>query len=197
MHAIKKRDVEKIQNELINVINPTKKIRDLEQDLEFADTFQNQVNLADAYLENSDFSNAIMHYEQALNDNFDDDFYVCTQLIVAYFESDKFEKVVRLADKIKDNIEFKGERSQFLYGLALDKMGRTDDAISQLLDINKRYSCYNERVIIAKFLMHHNEQDKAKEILNDISDESQHMTSANRKQYNLAISEVQRLLSEI
>ena len=74
MHAIKKRDVEKIQNELINVINPTKKIRDLEQDLEFADTFQNRINLADAYLENRDFSNAIVNYEQALNDNFDNDY---------------------------------------------------------------------------------------------------------------------------
>ena len=197
MHAIKKKDVENIQNELVNVINPSKKIRNLEESLEFADTFQNRVNLADAYMDNRDFGNAILHYEKALNDDFDDDFYVCEQLIIAYFETDQFDEAVLQAEKIKDDPAFEGAKCQFFYGLSLDRIDRTEEGITELLHINKRYSFYNERVILAKFLLHHIRIEQAKEILNDILEESKHMTRDNRKQYGLAISETERLLSEL
>lgn len=63
-----KRDAEKISNEIAHVINPTKKVKDLEKRLEFSESYQNRVNLADAYIEIKDYNNAIPHYLEALED---------------------------------------------------------------------------------------------------------------------------------
>src|SRR5690606_36057552 len=54
-----KRDTAKIQDNLVSIINPAKKIKALEKKLEFSETYQNRVNLADAYLENKDYHKAI------------------------------------------------------------------------------------------------------------------------------------------
>ena len=64
-----RRDAEKIQEELVAVINPTKKIKDLEKRLQFSETYQNRVNLADALLDIKDYKNAITHYQEALKDS--------------------------------------------------------------------------------------------------------------------------------
>ena len=53
--VINSKDVSNIAEEVTNIINPTKRILGLENQLKFADTFQNRVNLGDAYLENRDF----------------------------------------------------------------------------------------------------------------------------------------------
>jgi len=61
-----RRDADKIQQELTTIINPTKHINDLIKKLEFSETFQNKVNLADAYFDMGGFKNAINHYEDAI-----------------------------------------------------------------------------------------------------------------------------------
>ena len=70
-----KRDVDKIQSEIATIINPTKKIKDLEKALQFSETFQNKVNLADAYFEIGGFNEAIRYYQSSLVGNFENDFY--------------------------------------------------------------------------------------------------------------------------
>jgi hypothetical protein len=45
VNVYNKRDAEKIQEGLATIINPTKRITDLERKLGFSDTFQNKINL--------------------------------------------------------------------------------------------------------------------------------------------------------
>ncbi len=192
-----KRDAEKITSEITHIINPTKKIKDLERQLQFSETYQNRVNLADAYLGIKDYNNAIPHYLEALNDSSQTDFYGIKQLIEAYFNSEDFEKVVLYAEKIKEHSEFKKSRSQFLYGLALERLGKVDDAEENLKAIDIRYSFYEERLIFAKFLMSRKKDVEAKEILEEIQTESQHMTKPNKRLYRATILEVEKLLNEV
>ena len=44
-------DLQQVQSGVVTVINPTGHIRKLEERLRFADTFQNRILLADAYLQ--------------------------------------------------------------------------------------------------------------------------------------------------
>ncbi len=192
-----KNDVDKIQNELTTIINPTKKIKDLEAQLQFSETFQNRVNLADAYFEIKDFGNASKHYQASLKDNFQNDFYVVKQLIASYFELNDYENVLQYSEKIKGNSEFENSIAQFLYGLALDKVGNSDEAEVELRKIDTRYSNYNERLILAEFLLKKGKKDDAKEILQEISTESQHMNKDNRRIYRSTIVQVEKLLKEI
>lgn len=192
-----KRDVNKIQEELTTIINPTKKVRDLERTLEFSETFQNKVNLADAYYEIKDFNNAIKHYENAIADDFHNDKHVIFQLIKSYYFIDDHHKVILYAEKVKTLSEFKGSRPQFFYGLSLNNLGQSKLAEAQLRHIDQRYSNYEERLQLAKFFMDKNKADEAKELLNEIYSESQYMTSVNKRKYRTTIREVEQLLKTI
>lgn len=192
-----KRAAEKITSEITHIINPTKKVKALEKQLQFAETYQNRLNLADAYLDIKDYNSAISEYLEALKDTSQNNFYATTQLIEAYYNNQDFEQVVVYAEKIKNNIEFKKSRTQFLYGLALDQAGNIEDAEKNLKQIDIRYSFYEERLVFAKFLQKNNKPEAAKDILNEIYNESQNMTKPNKRLYAVTISEVEKLLKDL
>lgn len=192
-----KRDVDKIQEEFTTIINPTKKVRDLEKALEFSETFQNRVNLADAFYDIKDFNNAIIHYEKAIAKDFYNDKHVIFQLIKSYFFIEDYAKVIFYAEKVKDDIDFKGSKAQFFYGLSLDNTGKSGEAEIQLKHIDQRYSNYEERLQYAQFLMDKNKVSQAKELLSEIYTESQHMTSVNKRKYRSTIRQVEQLLKTI
>lgn len=192
-----KRDAEKVQENIVSILNPTKKIKDLEHKLKFSETYQNRVNLADAYLEIKDYNNAIPHYLKALDDSDLSDLYICKQLMICYFNIEDFDNVIFYAEKIKDNQEFQKSRSQFLYGLALEKKGNLEEAEVNLKAIDIRYSFYDERLVLAKFLIERGKVNEAKEILEDIYTESQNMTKQNQKIFRNTILEVEKLKNSI
>jgi len=192
-----KQDAEKITNDIAHVINPTKKVKDLEKRLEFSESYQNRINLADAYIEIKDYNNAITHYLEALEDQSQNSFYATKQLIEAYFSIEDFEKVIFYAVKIKNHPEYKKSRTQFLYGLALERVGKMEEAETNLRQIDVRYSFYEERLILAKFLFSIKKDDDAKEILDDIYTESSHMTKPNKHIYRATIKEVETLLKTL
>lgn len=190
-------DAEKLASEITNIINPTKKVSDLKNRLEFSETYQNRLNLADAYLEIKDYNNAIPHYLEALEDKSQNSFYATTKLIEAYFNIEASEEVILYAKKIKYYSEFKKSRTQFLYGLALERTGNIEAAENNLRQIDIRYSFYEERLILAKFLLNIKKEAEAIEILKEVYNESQHMTKPNKRLYRATILEVERLLKEL
>ena len=193
--VVNKKDVSIIKDEVINIINPTKRILDLEKKLEFSETFQNRVDLADAYLEIGDYVNAILNYEKALDSNFQNDVYTINQLIKAFFLIDNFEKVIEYSEKVKSNSEFK--KSQYFYGIALDNLDRFDEAEIELQKTDLNYSNYEERLYFAGFLVRRNKSEKAKELLQQMITESENMTATNSMKYRGTISKAQHLLNEI
>jgi hypothetical protein len=190
-------DIEKVTDEIITIIVPSKKVKEAEKQLAFADTFQNRVALADAHFENADYENANIHYEAALKGNFQNDFYVIKQMMGAMNQSQNYAEVIRLAEKIKDNYDFKRSKAQFIYGLALDKLGRIEEAENNLNPIDQRYSNYEERLVLAEFYHRNHKTDKAKEILDEIISESQHMTSPNLRAYRQVITNVLKFREEL
>jgi hypothetical protein len=192
-----KNDLEKISEGIVTAIVPSKKVKDAEKRLAFSDTFQNRVALADAHFENGDYENASLHYEAALKGNFQNDFYVIKQMMGAMSQSKNYAEVVRLAEKIKDNYEFEKSQAQFIYGLALDKLGRLEEAEKNLKPIDQRYSNYEERLILAEFYVRNGKREEAKEVLDEIITESEHMTKPNRRIYRQVIANVKKYRDEL
>ncbi|QHI38714.1 Lipopolysaccharide assembly protein B [Kordia antarctica] len=190
-------NIKEIESEITTIINPSKKVKDAEKQLEFSDTFQNRVNLADAYYEIGAYENASMHYESALKGNFQKDFYVMTQMIGAMNQSKNYEEVIRLAEEIKNKHEFKNSKAQYIYGLALDKLGRIEEAEQNLQPIDQRYSNYGERLVLAEFYDKNGKRTKAIEILDEIISESEHMTPQNRKLHRQTITNVRKFREEL
>ena len=188
-----KGDISKIQTNVVNVVNPTKKITDLQKRVQFSDTYQNRVLLADAYLQIKDYNHAIEQYEYVLKGNYKSDVPVAKRLLEAYFYKEDFSSVIKCAKQIKESPIFKGSESQFFYGLALENLGESSKAEENLRAIDQRYSNYSERLQLAKYYLDKEEDAKAKEILNEISEESQHFSKPNRKKYRQVVAEVRRL----
>ncbi|WP_375241918.1 hypothetical protein, partial [Lacinutrix sp.] len=80
-----KRDASIIKENLTSVLIPTKKVKDLEKKLQFAETFQNRLDLADAFFEIKDYQNAIIHYEVALKDESQNNYFILEKLVAAYY----------------------------------------------------------------------------------------------------------------
>jgi len=192
-----KRDVDKVQKELTAVINPTKKVKDLEKKVRFSDTFQNRIDLADSYLEINDIENAIENYNEAMTSGHQDDFYGNTQLIEALFKSKKYTDVIAAAEKINDNPDFDKSRSNFLYGLSLSKLGSAEKAESALRKIDRRYSNYEERYILVKFFREHGKLDDASIILGALVEEGNNLTKPNQRKYRKIFQDINQLHKEI
>lgn len=188
-----KRDAETIQENLTNIVNPTKRVNDLEQKIKFIETYENRVNLGDEYFRIKDFRNAIINYEIALSDKTQNDFHVQKQLIFARYLLGEHERVVSDSEALKDDPEFKKAQLQFAYGMSLEHVGRIDDAELQLKQIDTPYSNYNERLALIKFLLRHDKKQEAKEIHGEVHNEIQNMTSMNRKIYKTTILEIEKL----
>ena len=192
-----KNDAEKIQEEITLVLNPTKRIKDLEKKLQFIDTYTNRIELADAYFQNKDFTNAILNYNITLEDTVQDDLYARQNLILCYFQLKDYTAVIEQVEFIKAKSEFKGSKQQFCYGLALSELGKTAEAEVQLKAIDRPYSNYAERLELAKFYLDNNRTVEGKALLDEISIESQRLTKPNKKLYRTTIVEVQRLLATL
>ncbi len=192
-----KKDLDVVQKEVINVINPTKKINDLQKQLDFADTFQNRINLADVLLETGDYVNAIKEYETAINEDYTKDTGVVKKLIEGYSYIKNYDKVISCAEYISAKPDFKRSRSQFLYGLALAEKEQPEKAEEQLRQIDQRYSNYKERYILAQFLIEKGKTEDAKEILLEIVTESDHMSKPNKNKYREVISDVKKLVASV
>ena len=192
-----KNDADKIQSEFTSIINPSKKIKDLEKKIEFSDTYSNRIELADAYVQNMDMPNAIINYKKTLEDKDQNDLYARQQLILCYFQLKDYIGVTEHSEVILSKREFKGSKQQFCYGLALKELGKLEKAEAQLKQIDRPFSNYDERLELAKFYLENNKNSEGKELLNEISTESQHMTTQNKRIYRTTIVEVERLLKAI
>lgn len=192
-----KDDSEKIQEEITTVLNPTKKIKNLEARVKFLDSYTNRIDLADAYFQIKDYTNAFLNYKKTLEDKVQDDLYTRQQLILCYFNLEDYASVIEQAEFIKEKSEFKGSQQQFCYGLALNKLGKPEEAEAQLIQIDRPYSNYAERLELAKFYVENNRKTEGKELLSEISTESQRLTKPNRKLFGPTIVEVERMLGTL
>lgn len=188
-----KKDADSVQKEIIAVINPTKKIKDLEAKVAFADTFQSRVDLADAQLEMEDFDNAIINYKEALSGSHNKDYYATSQILIAYYQKEAYEDVIAMAQIIKDKADFETSKAQFLYGLSLSKVGKEEEAEAILKKIDKRYSHYEERRMLAQFYKDANKTAEAKELLEELIAEGEYMTKTNKQLYKTTFLEIQKL----
>jgi hypothetical protein len=197
MRVINKNDVVKVQEGLATVINPTRKVKALHKKLDFSDTFQNTVDLADAYFEINDFPNASKYYETSLESNFSTDVYVLSKLVESLFNEKKYKKLIPHFETLEDTRTSIKPINYMHYGLALDELGYSDDAEMQLKKVDNYYSNYEERTALAEFYINKNKFNDAKAILEEIAEESRNFTKDNRRIYRFTVNKVKTLLNSL
>ncbi|MEE9362820.1 MAG: hypothetical protein V3U92_09520 [Cellulophaga sp.] len=197
LRVFRARDLEIAQATISTVINPTRKILNLEKRFQFSKSFKTQVALADGYLEIEDFDNAIKNYSETLEGVFKNDFYVFSKLVEAYYFSSKFEQAIVFAEKIKDNTKFKKSDASFLYALALEKTGNVTLAEEKLLKFDAPYSNHKERLVLAQFFIRNKKITEAKTVLEEMISESEQMSKQGYRDTKILIRKAREELAAI
>lgn len=186
--VLSKKDMGKVQVNLGSMINPGGRIKDLEKKLEFSDTFDNRVALANALMLSGDIERATELYESSLVGVFSDNQYVLSRLVVAYFEKGRYDDVLRIADKVKQHADFRKTHAHMLYAMTLDRTGRPEQAETEFQMMLGRFANFEARYQYGEFLIRANRPQDAQNVFGEILKEAAHMSAGERRNHQVWIS---------
>jgi hypothetical protein len=197
MEMLNRNGMQQMQSGMGNIIYPAGKIKKLEKQLQFSDTFNNRILLADAYLAAGDTDKAIALYETSLTGAFTENDYVFMQLINAYSAVERYYDVIMLSKKLYKNPVFIRSRNHVLYAIALYKTGEDTLAEKEFNMMKGKYSFFEARYQYGMFLINKNRLNEAKKIFTDIVSEFSYLSSFekknNRTWYNYARQELKKM----
>ena len=190
-------EIQNVQAGVSTIVNPTGKIKKLEKQLQFSDTFNNRVLLADAYLAAGNTGKAIELYKSSLTGNFSENEHVIAQLIVAYCLEKNYAPILPLARKIYHIPQFARSKAHIAYAIALEHTGNTTQAEQEYNLMKARFANFEARYHYGLFLVRNNRANEAKQLFSDIAMEEKQLSSRERR-YNrqfiqLAKDELRRL----
>jgi hypothetical protein len=174
-------DLQNVTAGLGEVISSPGRIRKLEQQLRFSDTFNNRVALADAYLSAGQKDKAIALYESSLTGAFTENEYVLKKLIIGYFEAGRYNDILPIAKKIYKLPEFARSKSHILYAMALEKTGNGSQAEKEFQFMKGRFANFEARYQYAMFLVRAGRGAEARKIFGEMVEEAPQLTSRERR----------------
>lgn len=190
-------EIRNVQSGVGNMLNPGGKIRKLENNLKFTDTFNNRVALADAYLATGQTAKATELYESSLTGNFIENEYVLSQLIIAYFQLKRYDDIIPIAKKIQKLPQFGRSRAHILYAMALAATGKDSEAETEFRMMKARFSNFEARYQYGCFLIRAGRREEAKQLLAEMTGEFTYLSSPekrnNRQWFALAKDELRKL----
>ena len=199
MEVFNRQSVQQMQYGIDNTFFPAGNIKKLEKQLQFSDTFNNRILLADAYLSAGDTGKAIQIYETSLTGAFEENEHVLMQLIVAYFHAGRYADVITTTKKVYSKPLFINSRQRVLYAIALDKTGETALAEKEFSGMKGKYAYFEARYQYGLLLLDKNRINEAKNIFADIVSEYSYLTSFektnNRQWFNNAKQELRKINS--
>ncbi len=178
---VNSRDLGDIQSGLGTILNPTGRIRRLENNLRFSDTFNNRVMLADAYLGIGRVDEAIELYISSLTGAFIENDYVFRQLIPAYFIKQRYRELIPLAQKLYNHPEFQRSKAHIQYACALGYVGDSQGAEREFKKMKSRFSAFEARYQYGLFLQRSGRVDEARQIFRDMTEEAPHLSTRERR----------------
>lgn len=179
------------------VINPGGRIKKLEEKVRFADTFNNRIELADAYLAGGMTDKAIEVYENSLAGAFAENEHGNMQLATAYFAKERYEEVIKTVKKVYKTHQFARSPVHVLYAKALEFDGKPDLAEAEFKQMKGRYSNFEQRYEYGLFLERADRVEEAAELFEQMIDEGPHLGSMERRNARVWLSKAKDELKKI
>jgi hypothetical protein len=181
VEIINRRNLQDVGAGIGSVIASPGKVKKLEKQLHFSDTFNNRVALADAYLAAGQKQPAIDMYESSLTGAFTENEYVLKQLILAYFEAGQYDRVIPIAKKLYSLPAFARSKAHVLYAMSLEKTGNNEQAEKEYQQMKGRFSNFEARYQYGMFLQRTGRNTEAGKIFKDMTEEATQLTSMERR----------------
>lgn len=179
------------------VLNPSLKLKKLEDDLKFTDTFDNKIKLADAYLAAGQTDKAIELYEKSLTGAFAENEYGIAQLAAAYFQNERYVDTISTLKKIYNTHQFARSRTHIVYARALELTGNTGAAEHEFKLMKGRYSNFEQRYEYGLFLERADRIEEAYALFEQMLEEAPHLSSMERKNNRVWLSKAKEELKRI
>ena len=169
----------------------------LENNLRFADTFNNRVMLADAYLAVGRTEEAIELYRSSLTGAFTENEYVIKQLVSAYFEQQRYAEAIEMARKLYGRPQFARSKEHVLYARALAYTGDVTAAEQEFVKMKARFSYFEARYQYGLFLRGMGREKEARLVFEDITGEAYHLSSRERRDNHAWIAKAREELKKV
>jgi hypothetical protein len=187
-----RRNVSNLTEGVKSFVDNNYAIEKLEKTLKFSDTYNNKVNLADAYIERGRLDEAIQIYESCRTGIYADNPELFQKLSNAYFLKRDYGKIIELSKKIVPV----GEQ-RINYAWALHYSGESVKAEQIFQEMNRRFTNFQGRLEYSNYLIEKGNSVAANDILCDIIEEYDSMTSYEKKLKKDVVTEVRKVLKTI
>ena len=119
----------RLKTQIGDSINPGRKVAELEQQLDVADTVENRKRLADEHMRNGNHEKAVSLYESCLEGIYEDDTYILGSLAEAYYHNRDLPDAKRVLEKLKTLGELSRKYTAwFVYAKVLEETNCVEDA---------------------------------------------------------------------
>ncbi|MFD0748603.1 hypothetical protein ACFQZS_00520 [Mucilaginibacter calamicampi] len=179
------------------VFDPGVKLKRLENEVKFTDTFANRIKLADAYLDAGYVDKAVEIYTTSLTGAFAENEHVLAQLIVAYDRQGRYQEIIPIARKLYKLPQFARSRIHVLYAKALEHTGDIAAAEEEFKNMKGRYSYFENRFEYGLFLIRQDRIEDAQTIFMDIIEEQPHLSPVERNSNKVWFAKAKTELKKI
>ncbi len=161
---------------------PNYKTQQLEKALQLSDTFNNRMNLADAYLEDGRYEEALELYRTCSSGFDENDPVILMKTLRANYFLENYHAVIELGEKLQDEKLFQNSEERTGLSVAYSRIGDLEKAEAEFKTMDHRFSNYNHRLEYAKFLMEIGKFKACKGLLYVLEEEFSLMDSTSKKQ---------------
>ncbi len=162
----------KVGAKIQKVVNPGKKIRELEKQLEITDSLKNRENLAEAYFGVGRYQDAVDLLERSLQGAHSNDPHLLEGLCYSYFSMGNYAKakhcIARLAEA--ENGQFP-EQVSLLKARTLEELKDYDGAVEEYDKLSKSYQGEEARCRHALLLKQLGRKEEARKLFEKINTE--------------------------
>lgn len=163
------RTVQKVGTDIANVVDPTRELRRLREQLEIADTVQNRQALAQGCVDARLYDEAIDLYKSCLEGIHKDDSYMVMELARAYFLRGSFEQARELLERLAElHPNFKPPGRHLLLAKTLEQQGEIENALKEYAELVEYFSGEEARCQYALLLKKSGQTGKATEVFKEL-----------------------------
>ena len=174
-HVLNETSVEEITENIKQTIEPEYKIEQFEKEVEISDTYSNKLKLADLYIENQRYEEAIKTLNPCLDGINCDSPELLKKLLKAHYLNENYAATVKYGQQLESEKYFNRSDEKIAYAWALHYTGKEAAAEAAFQSMDTAFSNYKQRYEFAIYLDEIKRTDKAIEKTTELLDEYDQM----------------------
>jgi hypothetical protein len=162
--------VQRARAQFAGAMDPTRRYRQLRDDLELVDTIANRAALAEECLALGKYDEALGHYDRVLAQPLGEEPAFMLGKARAEFNLGAVDVAIATLEELKRRWPtYQSAEGHLLYAIALEKAGRDDEALANYEDVGRHYPGSEPRVRQALLLQRLGRRDEARSIAGDVA----------------------------